>query len=43
MKIDTILFDLDNTLFDFNKAERIALTKALLQMGADPTESVLHR
>ena len=28
MKIDTILFDLDNTLFDFNKAERIALTKA---------------
>ncbi|CZT57613.1 Putative HAD-hydrolase YfnB [Eubacteriaceae bacterium CHKCI005] len=43
MKIDTILFDLDNTLFDFNKAERIALTKALLQMGADPTESILHR
>ena len=27
--IDTLLFDLDNTLLDFDKAEAHALTKAL--------------
>lgn len=32
-----LLFDLDNTLLDFDKAERLALTKALsaLSPGAD--------
>ena len=33
--IDTLLFDLDNTLLDFDKAEAHALTKAL--DGVAPT------
>lgn len=41
--IDTILFDLDDTLLDFKKAERTALTKTLLQMGIEPNESILSR
>ena len=41
--IDTLLFDLDNTLLDFNKAERIALTRTLLDMGLKPEEKVLER
>ena len=27
--IETLLFDLDNTLLDFNQAERIAVSKTL--------------
>lgn len=41
--IDTILFDLDNTLLDFNKAERIAVTKTLVQLGIEPKEKTLKR
>ena len=43
MAVNTVLFDLDNTLFDFNKAERIALSKTLLQLGIEPVDSVLDR
>ena len=39
----TILFDLDNTLFDFNKAEGIALSKTLTEIGIEPTEVVIQR
>lgn len=41
--ITTILFDLDNTLFDFNKAERIALSKTLTKVGIKPTEAIIAR
>lgn len=43
MAVNTILFDLDNTLFDFNKAERMALTKTLLEIGITPNDLMLDR
>ena len=39
--IRNVLFDLDYTLFDFHKAEKIALTKTLVHFGIDPTEETL--
>ena len=33
---DIILFDLDNTIFDFNKAEHRALSKTLSEIGIEP-------
>lgn len=39
--IRNVLFDLDDTLFDFHKAEKIALTKTLVYFGIDPTEETL--
>lgn len=41
--IDTLLFDLDNTLLDFDKAEANALTKALGDAGMTVTEEMLSR
>ena len=41
--IDTILFDLDNTILDFNKSERTALAKALTRLGISPAPQVLAR
>ena len=41
--IDTVFFDLDNTIFDFNKAEHIALTKTLEELGIPPTEDTCAR
>ncbi|WP_373218021.1 YjjG family noncanonical pyrimidine nucleotidase [Ruminococcus sp. 5_1_39BFAA] len=41
--IDTVLFDLDNTLLDFSKAERIALKAALERMGLQPGNEMLDR
>lgn len=41
--IDTILFDLDNTLLDFDQAERIALTQTLLRLRIRPSEVILNR
>lgn len=32
---------MDDTLFDFHKAEKIALTKTLVHFGIDPTEETL--
>ena len=43
MMIRTILFDLDNTLLDFNRAEKIAVTKALQEAGLSVTEQVTRR
>ena len=39
--IRNVLFDLDDTLFDFHKAAKIALTKTLVHFGIDPTEETL--
>ena len=43
MKAPIILFDLDNTLLDFDAAEAIALSKTLRQFGLEPTERILRR
>ena len=40
MKKRILFFDLDNTIFDFSKAEKIALSKTLSQMGIEPTEEI---
>ena len=41
--IEFLFLDLDDTILDFHKAERIALGKTLRQMGVEPTEAVLTR
>ncbi len=41
--IKTVLLDLDDTILDFHKAERIALFATLKEIGIEPTESVLKR
>lgn len=41
--ITTVLFDLDDTILDFHKAERSALSKALQKMGVQPNEEILNR
>lgn len=38
-----LFLDLDDTILDFHKAERIALSKTIREFGAEPTEEVLHR
>lgn len=38
-----VFLDLDDTLLDFHKAEGIALSKTLVQLGLDPTPQVLAR
>lgn len=37
-----ILFDLDNTLLDFNKAEGIALSKTLRAQGIEPSREIVE-
>ncbi|MBQ3162596.1 MAG: YjjG family noncanonical pyrimidine nucleotidase [Oscillospiraceae bacterium] len=39
--IDTILFDLDDTLLDFQKAVEKSLSKTLIHYNIEPTESVI--
>lgn len=41
--IRNILFDLDDTLFDFRQAEKIALSKTLLHIGIEPKAEMLAR
>ena len=41
--IRNILFDLDDTLLDFHRAEKIAVGRALREMGVAPTEETLRR
>ncbi|MDO4519118.1 MAG: YjjG family noncanonical pyrimidine nucleotidase [Eubacteriales bacterium] len=41
--IKNILLDLDNTLLDFDKAERIALSYTLNALGVEPSEEILER
>jgi 2-haloacid dehalogenase len=38
-----LLFDLDDTILDFHKAEGLALRKTLTQIGIEPTPEILHR
>ena len=40
---DILFLDLDDTILDFQKAERIALSATIREFGVDPTEEVLHR
>ena len=41
--IEFLLLDLDDTILDFHKAERIALSKTIRAFGAEPTEVLLNR
>ena len=41
--VDTLLFDLDNTLLDFNQAERIAVSKTLEHFHITPEDAILKR
>lgn len=41
--IKTILLDLDDTILDFHKAEGIALSATLRELGIEPTDAVLRR
>ena len=41
MKIEYLFLDLDDTILDFHKAERIALSKTIKEFGVEPTDEVL--
>jgi 2-haloacid dehalogenase len=41
--IKFILLDLDDTIFDFGKAEHLALSKTLTEMGITPTDDIISR
>ena len=38
-----LFLDLDDTILDFHKAERIAISKTIRDFGVEPTEEVLNR
>ena len=38
-----LFLDLDDTILDFHKAERLAIAKTFREFGLEPTESVLQR
>lgn len=38
-----VLFDLDDTIFDFKKSERCALIKTFRQLGIEPGDDILSR
>ena len=40
-RFETLLFDADNTLFDFSRAEKNALTDTLNAFGVVPTEALI--
>ena len=39
--IEFLFLDLDDTILDFHKAERIALSKTIREFGVEPMEEVL--
>lgn len=41
--VEFLFLDLDDTILDFHKAERIAFDKTLKEFGLDPTEQVRSR
>lgn len=41
--IEFLFLDLDDTILDFHKAERIAISKTISQFGLEATEEVLSR
>jgi len=40
--IEFLFLDLDDTILDFHKAERIALSKTIREFGVEPTEEILQ-
>ena len=43
MRYEILLIDLDDTIFDFKLAERVAIAKTLREFGLEPTEEIVHR
>ena len=41
--LEFLFLDLDDTILDFHKAERIAIAKTIRDFGVEPTEEVLSR
>ena len=41
--IEFLFLDLDDTILDFHKAERLAIAKTIREFGVEPTEEVLER
>ena len=41
--IEFLFLDLDDTILDFHKAERIAIAKTIRDFGVEPTETILTR
>lgn len=41
--IEFLFLDLDDTIFDFHKAERVALSKTIAGFGVEPTEEILDQ
>ena len=41
--IEYLFLDLDDTILDFHRAERVAITRTLRDFGLEPTEEVLSR
>ena len=41
--IEYLFLDLDDTILDFHKAERIGIAKTFREMGIEPTEAILQR
>ena len=41
--IEFLFIDLDDTILDFHKAERVALEKTLRALGLEPTDTVMAR
>lgn len=41
--IEFLFLDLDDTILDFHKAERVALAKTIRDFGVEPTEEILSR
>ena len=39
--MEFLFLDLDDTILDFHKAERVALSKTLTEFGVEPAEEVL--
>ena len=40
--IEFLFLDLDDTILDFHKAERIAISKTIRDFGVEPTEEILN-
>ena len=41
--VEFLFLDLDDTILDFHKAERLAIAKTFRELGLEPTEEVLGR
>ena len=41
MRFEFLFLDLDDTILDFKKAERIAIAKVLQRAGVDPTDETI--